>query len=117
MKSAAALLGVCFIAFAAGPSFAQTDDQANSTVDIRMAGSAMQAHTVNRSFLFDSRLPWHADALTRLVMRLDVDTTQRDDTEGLLASTVTATVWRMDASGKRQALWSVKEDGDRGEID
>lgn len=117
MKLAAALLCACFIAFASAPFLAQADDQATSAVDIHMAGSAMQAHTVNRSFLFDSRLQWHADALTRLVMRLDVDTTRRDDTEGLLASTVAATVWRMETSGKRQALWSVREPGDQGEID
>ena len=116
MKSAAALFCAFSILFSAGAAEAQIDDQARSTVDIRMAGLAMQAHMVNRNFLFDSRLQWHASAPTRLVVRLDVDTTRRDDTEGLLAGTVGATVWRIETSGKRHPLWSVTEPGDSGEI-
>src|SRR6266404_1906705 len=116
MKSATALLAALLALSAADGALAQTADRAESTIDIRTAGSAMQTRTDNRTFLFDSRLQWGADAPTRLVMRLDVDTTRRDDTEGLLASTVAATVWQIDPSGKRQSLWSLKEAGDSGEI-
>src|SRR6266404_3619849 len=116
MKSATALLAALLALSAADGALAQTADRAESIIDIRTAGSAMQTRTDNRTFLFDSRLQWGADAPTRLVMRLDVDTTRRDDTEGLLASTVAATVWQIDPSGKRQSLWSLKEAGDSGEI-
>ena len=113
MKFAAALL--C-LSLTVGQALAQSADQAKSTVDIHFAGSAMEARTVNRSFLTDSRLQWHAEAVTRLLMRIDVDTTRRDDTEGLKAGSVSATIWRIEPSGKRTPLWSVNEPGDRGEI-
>jgi hypothetical protein len=116
MRTAAALSVALLVLCSAAGALAQTADQAKSSADIRMVGSAMEARTVNRTFLFDSRLQWGGSAPTRLVMRLDVDTTRRDDTEGLLAGTVAATVWRIDPSGKRQALWSIKEHGDSGEI-
>src|SRR5260221_3495886 len=116
MKRAVVLSWACALSLISGPSLAQSDNQAKSTVDIRLAGPAMEARTVNRSFITDSRLQWHDDAVTRLLMRLEVDTTRRDDAEGLKAGTVSATVWRIEASGKRAPLWSVKEPGDRGEI-
>src|SRR5262249_36527553 len=96
---------------------AQINDKATSNVAVRAQGPAMEAHILNRNFLFDSRLHWGADAPTRLLMRLDVETIQRDDTEGLMRSDVTATVWRLDTAGKQIWLWSTTEPGDLGEIE
>jgi hypothetical protein len=116
MKAATTLLVTLLAGAAADGVLPQTVDQTKSTIEFHMAGSAMEAITSNRTFLFDSRLQWHENAPTRLVMRLDVVTTQRDDTEGLLADFVRATVWRIETSGKRIPLWSVNAPGDRGEI-
>ena len=100
-----------------GMAQAQTPDHATSTLETHAVGTAMEARTINRTFLFDSRLQWHANALTRLVVGMEVDTIQRDDTEGLLASSVAATVWRIGPTGKRQPLWVAKVSGDNGAID
>jgi hypothetical protein len=117
MKSAAAIIVACLGLAGTGDGFAQTGDHTDSTLTIHMVGSAMEARTVNRSFLTDSRLQWHAEGPTRLLMRLEVDTTRRDDTEGFLAATVSATVWRIGPTGERTPLWSVREPGNSGEID
>ncbi len=96
---------------------AQITEQATSNAAIRPQGPAMEAHLLNRNFLFDSRLHYGADAPTRLLMRLDTETIQRDDTEGLMQATVTARVWRLDSAGKQVWLWSTTEPGDMGEIE
>jgi hypothetical protein len=112
------LFSAVFCAFLfARDATAQITDNTTSTVAIRAQGSAMEVHTLNRNFLFDSRLHYGADAPTRLLMRLDVETIQRDDTEGLMQAAVTARVWRLDSADKRVWLWSTMEPGDMGEIE
>ena len=107
---------LCALLFSRDAS-AQITENATSTVAVRSQGPAMEVHTLNRNFLFDSRLHYGADAPTRLLMRLDVETIERDDTEGLVQATVTARVWRLDSAGKQVWLWSTMEPGDMGEIE
>ena len=95
---------------------AQTYDAPASVTTFEKVGPALQVHTINRTFLFDSRLHWGDSEPTRVVLQLVVDTTQRDDTEGLLKDSVSATVWRMNGV-KRVRLWSLTEPGDSGEIE
>ena len=117
MKSAVCL-SLALACFVAGPARAQSYGAPGSVANFSMAGSSLQLHSVNRTFLFDNRLQhWGDNVPTRILIQLDVDTTQRDDAEGYEKDIVSATAWRIDASLKRIKLWSVSEPGDRGEIE
>lgn len=105
----------CFFAGAAG---AQTYTAPGSVTSFTMVGTTLQVHSINRTFLFDNRLQhWGDNEPTRVLVQLDVDTTQRDDAEGFEKDSVTATAWRIENSLKRRKLWSVTEPGDMGEIE
>ena len=116
MKSAVCLsLVACVLACGAR---AQTYDAPGSITSFEKVGTALQVHSINRTFLYDTRLQhWGADEPTRIIVQLDVDTTQRDDSEGYEKDSITATAWRIENSLKRTKLWSVTEPGDTGEID
>ena len=117
MKSA-----VCF-SFAlscllAGAGEAQTYTAPGSVTTFEKVGSALQLHSINRTFLYDTRLQhWGANEPTRIIVQLDVDTAQRDDSEGFIKDSVKATAWRIEDSLKRAQLWSVTEPGDSAEIE
>ncbi len=116
MKSVTAVFLALAVLLQPANARAQTYDAPASVTIFEKIGPALQVHTINRTFLFDCRLHWGDSEPTRVVLQLVVDTTQRDDTEGLLKDSVTATVWRLDGV-KRVRLWSLTEPGDSGEIE
>jgi hypothetical protein len=116
------ILGFLFasvLVLSSGAASAQMADKAESTVDLRPMGAGVDAyvetHIVNRSFLFASHWRYGDTKPIRLVLRLETDVVQRDDAEGIVSGTVSATTWRIDGANKQQ-LWTAKEPGDSGEI-
>ena len=76
------LIGVAMGGASAGVAAAEAGGTASSSIDIRLRGSAAEAHTVNRSFVFDSRWRFGGEGPVRLMLEIATDVTQRDDAEG-----------------------------------
>jgi hypothetical protein len=118
MKLIGALFVAAIVLFSVAAS-AQMTDKADSTIQLRPAGTGIDAyvetHIVNRSFLFADHWRFGDTAPARLVLRLETDVVLRDDAEGIVSGTVSATTWRVDGANKQQ-LWTAKEPGDSGEI-
>ena len=96
------LLAAIALTCLAGAAPAQTADKTQSTVEIRKVGEGLEAHIVNRSFLFSSQLRYGDKASTRFLLRMETDVTRRDDAEGIEAGTVSVTAWQVDGTTKRQ---------------
>src|SRR5579871_1719600 len=118
MKPIGFLFAAALVLFSAAAS-AQVADKTDSTIELRPKGTGIDAyvetHIVNRSFLFADHWHYGDTKPTRLVVRLETDVTMRDDAEGIVSGTVSATTWRIDGADKQQ-LWTAKETGDAGEI-
>ena len=76
------LLGLLIGVAMGGVAAAEAGSTASSSIDIRLRGSAAEAHTVNRSFVFDSRWRFGGEGPVRLMLEIATDVTQRDDAEG-----------------------------------
>jgi len=118
MKIIGPLFAAALALFSVAAS-AQMTDKADSTIELRPMGTGIDAyvetHLVNRSFLFADHWKYGDTKPARLVLRLETDVVLRDDAEGIVSGTVSATTWRVDGANKQQ-LWTAKESGDAGEI-
>src|SRR5271154_5538048 len=101
MRLIGPLFAAALVLFSVAAS-AQMTDKADSTIQLRPAGTGIDAyvetHIVNRSFLFADHWRYGDTAPARLVLRLETDVVLRDDAEGIVSGTVSATTWRVDGA-------------------
>lgn len=109
---AALLVPAVFPAEAAGP----VSDSATSQVKITFPNGVFQVDSTNRSFAVVQYWPeGKADAI-HLLLREEVASTLRDDSEAPVASKVSVTAWRIGADGSRTQTVAFSATGDTGAV-